>query len=75
MFPPADTAKVVSLRLVDGSELIGRSDVGELKPGRFADLIAVQGDPFKDVTVLERVPFVMKGGRVIKDELERRAVR
>ncbi len=54
----------------DAAELLGRSkDVGRLAPGRFADLIAVEGDPLKDVTVLEKVGFVMKGGKVYKSEL------
>jgi imidazolonepropionase-like amidohydrolase len=41
--------------------------VGVLEAGRLADLIAVPGDPSVDVTVLEAVPFVMKGGDVVKD--------
>jgi imidazolonepropionase-like amidohydrolase len=41
--------------------------VGTLAPGRFADLIAVSGDPTADVTLLESVPFVMKGGEVVVD--------
>ncbi len=50
------------------AELLGWSDrVGTLAPGRYADLIAVQGDPLADVTELERVSFVMKGGLVVKD--------
>jgi imidazolonepropionase-like amidohydrolase len=40
--------------------------VGSLAPGRYADLIAVDGDPLDDVSVLEDVPFVMKGGEVVK---------
>jgi imidazolonepropionase-like amidohydrolase len=49
------------------AELMGWEDrVGSLQPGRFADLIAVQGDPLDDVTVLEDIPFVMKGGEVVK---------
>jgi imidazolonepropionase-like amidohydrolase len=54
----------------DAAALLGRSaDVGSLAPGRFADLIAVKGDPLEDIHVLEKVDFVMKGGRVYKDEV------
>jgi len=38
-------------------------------PGAYADLMAVHGDPLQDVTVLEHVAFVMKGGEVVKDSL------
>ena len=49
------------------AELMGWDDrIGSLRPGRYADLIAVDGDPLDDVTVLENVPFVMKGGEVVK---------
>jgi imidazolonepropionase-like amidohydrolase len=49
------------------AELMGWADrVGSLAPGRYADLIAVDGDPLDDVAVLEDVPFVMKGGEVVK---------
>jgi imidazolonepropionase-like amidohydrolase len=52
---------------VVSAELMGWEDrVGSLQPGRFADLIAVEGDPLDDVTVLEDIPFVMKGGEVVK---------
>jgi imidazolonepropionase-like amidohydrolase len=40
--------------------------VGTLAAGRFADIVAVPGDPTRDVTALERVSFVMKGGVVFK---------
>ena len=49
------------------ADLIGRpGDIGSVQPGRFADLIAVDGDPLVDITELERVRFVMKGGVVYK---------
>ncbi len=52
------------------AEIMGWSDrVGSVEPGKFADLIAVEENPLRDVTVLERVRFVMKGGAVYKDEL------
>jgi imidazolonepropionase-like amidohydrolase len=52
---------------ITSAELMGWEDrVGALEPGRYADLIAVDGDPLDDVTVLEDVLFVMKGGEVLK---------
>ena len=53
---------------VNAADLLGLSDdVGTLEPGKRADLIAVDGDPLADVTVLKRVPFVMKDGVEFKD--------
>lgn len=52
---------------VEAATLIGRSgEVGVLAPGAFADLIAVEGDPLTDVTLLEHVRFVMKGAEVLR---------
>jgi imidazolonepropionase-like amidohydrolase len=57
----------VQASTVNAADLIGWSDrVGTLEPGKFADLVAVDGDPLQDVSVLERVDFVMKGGQVVK---------
>ena len=55
---------------ISAADLIGwADDVGAVEGGKFADLIAVQGDPIADITVLQHVRFVMKGGRVVKNEL------
>ena len=61
--------QAIQTATVNASDLLGWSNkVGTLDPGKFADLIAVDGDPLKDVTTLEKVRFVMKGGEVIKNE-------
>ncbi len=55
---------------IHAADLLGWKDrVGQLAPGFYADLIAVSGDPLADVTVLEQVGFVMKGGKVVKNSL------
>jgi imidazolonepropionase-like amidohydrolase len=55
---------------VNAAALMGWSDrIGSVEPGKFADLVAVEGDPTTDITELERVKFVMKGGHVFKNEL------
>lgn len=52
------------------AEVLGWQDqMGSIEKGKFADLIAVSGDPLADITELQRVKFVMKGGKVIKNEL------
>ena len=62
--PPLE---IIRAATVNGAELLGLSDrVGSIREGNLADIIAVKGDPLKDVTVLEKVAFVMKGGRVYK---------
>jgi imidazolonepropionase-like amidohydrolase len=54
------------------AEIIHWQDkAGSIEKGKFADLIAVAGDPLQDITEMQRVKFVMKGGEVIKDELPR----
>jgi imidazolonepropionase-like amidohydrolase len=60
-------AEAIQAATINASTAMRREDVGALEAGRFADLIAVPGDPTQDVALLERVPFVMKGGAVVKD--------
>jgi imidazolonepropionase-like amidohydrolase len=45
------------------------NDLGAIEPGKYADIIAVAGDPLRNITELERVRFVMKGGEVFRDEI------
>jgi imidazolonepropionase-like amidohydrolase len=55
---------------VNAAELMGWSDrVGVIRPGMFADIVAVRGEPISDIHALEHVQFVMKGGVVYKDEI------
>ncbi|MCI0573484.1 MAG: amidohydrolase family protein [Myxococcaceae bacterium] len=59
--------QAIQAATVHAADLLGWSDrVGSVQPGRFADLVAVEGDPLRDVRELEKVTFVMKGGEVFK---------
>jgi imidazolonepropionase-like amidohydrolase len=51
---------------INAAEALGRNDIGVIETGRFADIVAVRGNPAQDVTLLEKVSFVMKGGVVVK---------
>jgi imidazolonepropionase-like amidohydrolase len=54
---------------VNAADLLGWSDkVGSIDAGKFADIVAVNGDPLTDITVLQHVSFVMKGGVVYKSD-------
>ena len=65
--PPLDILRAVT---TNAAEMLGWQDrVGAVEPGKFADLIAVAGDPLTDISELERVRFVMKGGEVIRNDL------
>ena len=59
--------QAIQMATVNAADLIGwRGKVGVIAPGSHADLIAVRGDPLTDVSELERVAFVMKGGVIVK---------
>jgi len=59
--------QAIQAATTNAADLLGHSDViGDIKPGRFADVIAVAGDPLQDIRLLEHVQFVMKDGKVYK---------
>jgi imidazolonepropionase-like amidohydrolase len=58
---------VLQADMIEGAKLLGwEGQIGELKPGYLADIIAVPGNPLEDITAVERVAFVMKGGAVVR---------
>jgi imidazolonepropionase-like amidohydrolase len=61
--------QAIQAATINAADLIGWKDrIGSITPGKFADIIAVQGDPTRDPTELTRVRFVMKGGAVVKSD-------
>lgn len=59
--------QAIQAATVNGADLLGwQGKVGVIKPGAFADIVAVRSDPLTDITVFEKVDFVMKGGTVYK---------
>ena len=61
--------QAIQAATINAADLLGwAGKVGSLEPGAWADIVAVDGDPLKDVTTLERVKFVMKGGEVVRNE-------
>jgi imidazolonepropionase-like amidohydrolase len=61
--------KVLQAATLNNAEVLGwQKDIGSVEKGKFADLIAVSGDPLSDITELQRVKFVMKAGKVVRWE-------
>ncbi len=59
---------VLQADMLHGAKLLGwAGQIGELKPGYYADIIAVPGDPLQDISVCEHVRFVMKNGAVVRE--------
>ena len=68
---PVSDGLVASLATSVGAENIGWGDrVGSVEKGKYADLVAVSGNPANDVTELERIKFVMKGGQVVRNDFK-----
>ena len=60
-------AQAIRSATVTAAELLGMKDsLGTVEAGKFADIVAVPGDPLNDVTLMEKLDFVMKGGVVQK---------
>ena len=63
------TIEAISSATLNGAELLGVSEIlGAIEKGKLADIIAVDGDPVKDISVMEKVVFVMKDGIVYKSK-------
>jgi imidazolonepropionase-like amidohydrolase len=65
--------EIIRAATINAATLLGAEPVlGSLEASKLADIVAVEGDPLKDITELERVRFVMKGGKVVKNEISKR---
>lgn len=64
-------AQAIQSATTVAAEMMGWQDqIGSIEKGKYADIIAVSGDPLKDITELQRVKFVMKGGQVVRNDLK-----
>lgn len=62
--PPMEAIKSAT---INAATLLGKEDdLGSIETGKYADIVAVEGDPLEDISVLERISFVMKGGEVVR---------
>ena len=63
-------ARAIQAATAINAEVLGwQNQIGSIDKGKYADLIAVSGDPLSDITELQRVRFVMKGGKLIRNDL------
>jgi imidazolonepropionase-like amidohydrolase len=62
---------IQSATIVAADLLQAQADLGAIEPGKYADIVAVDGDPLKDIAELERVKFVMKSGQIFKHTMSR----
>jgi imidazolonepropionase-like amidohydrolase len=64
-------AQAIQTATTVASEMMGWQDrIGSIDKGKFADIVAVSGDPLKDITELERIRFVMKGGEIVRNDIK-----
>jgi imidazolonepropionase-like amidohydrolase len=69
-------ARVIQSGTMINAEVLGWQDhIGSIDKGKYADLIAVSGDPLADITELQRVKFVMKGGKIIRNDVTQGAAK
>jgi imidazolonepropionase-like amidohydrolase len=67
-----DALKMTTINAAKVLNYDWEKQVGTIEQGKFADIIAVAGDPLADITETQRVKFVMKGGVIVRDELSSR---
>ncbi|MSP94742.1 MAG: amidohydrolase family protein [Alphaproteobacteria bacterium] len=66
-------ARALQSATIVGAEVMGwDKDIGSVEKGKYADLVAVSGDPLADITEVTKVKFVMKGGRIVRDDMTMR---
>jgi len=66
-------ARAIQAGTLTNAEMLGwQNQIGSIEKGKFADIVAVTGDPLSDITELQRIKFVMKGGKVFKYEISSR---
>jgi imidazolonepropionase-like amidohydrolase len=67
---PAQALQMATVNAAEGLNFDLGKQIGSIEKGKFADLVAVGGDPLADITEMERIRFVMKGGVIYRNELK-----